>query len=201
MSNFWEQAFKDKQEMWGEEPSKSSIIAKEFFIEQGVNKILIPGIGYGRNAKVFIDNNIDVTGIEISKTAIDLSKKYFENPLLIHQGSVTEMPFDQQKYDGIFCYSLIHLLSKSERLKFIDDCFNQLEDNGWMLFTTITKEASTYGQGIEIDTDTFELFGGVNIYFYDETSITEDFGNYGLFDIKKVEEDYPLYIIKCQKVR
>ena len=34
-----------------------------------VKDILIPGVGYGRNAKVFIDNGINVTGIEISKTA------------------------------------------------------------------------------------------------------------------------------------
>lgn len=40
---------------------------KRFFLEKNVKDILVPGIGYGRNAKVFIDNGINVTGIEISK--------------------------------------------------------------------------------------------------------------------------------------
>ena len=72
---------------------------------------MIPGIGYGRNAKVFIDNGINVTGIEISKTAINLARKQ-RIDINIYHGSVTELPFDNKLYDGIFCYALIHLLNK-----------------------------------------------------------------------------------------
>jgi len=80
--------------------------------------MLVPDIAYGRNAKVFMDNGIKVAGIEISKTAIDLARK---NKLdsSIFQGSVTEMPFDNKLYDGIFCHALIHLLNKWERGTFI----------------------------------------------------------------------------------
>lgn len=72
--------------------------------------------GYGRNAQPFIEKSIEVTGIEISETAIDLAHRRL--PGYIHQiyhGSVTEMPFDQQLYDGIFCYSLILLLDQPSR--------------------------------------------------------------------------------------
>lgn len=31
MTEFWEEAFKDKQEMWGLEPAKPAIMAKDFF--------------------------------------------------------------------------------------------------------------------------------------------------------------------------
>jgi hypothetical protein len=34
---------------------------------------LIPGIGYGRNAKLFIDNGLKVTGIEIADSAISIA--------------------------------------------------------------------------------------------------------------------------------
>ncbi len=63
-------------------------MAKNFFIDQGVKDILIPGIGYGRNAKVFIDNGINVTGIEISKIAINLMEENELN-IDIYHGSVT----------------------------------------------------------------------------------------------------------------
>jgi len=33
MTEFWEQAFKDKQEMWGLEPAKSTVSTMEFFVE------------------------------------------------------------------------------------------------------------------------------------------------------------------------
>lgn len=199
MTGFWEEAFKEKQEMWGFKPAKSAILTKDFFIENKVKTVLIPGIGYGRNAQIFRETGMTVTGIEISQTAIDLGQKHFGNDLTIYHGSVTEMPFDNNLYDGIFCYGLIYLLSKAEREKLIEDCYNQLAENGCMVFTAITKEAKTYGQGTFISKDRFEMFGGVQLFFYDRETIEEDFGKVGLFEIIEVEENYPFYLIKCRK--
>lgn len=199
MAEFWEQVFKDKQEMWGLEPAASTVLTKDFFAGHGVKNVLIPGIGYGRNAQIFIENGMTVTGIEISQTAIDLANKRFGKDLAIHHGSVTEMPFDNKKYDGIFCYGLIYLLAKDERVKLIQDCYNQLTENGVMVFTAITKQAQTYGQGTVIDKDRYEMFGGLKIFFYDNETIKEEFGKAGLFDISEVTENYPFYLIKCRK--
>ena len=199
MTEFWEEAFKNKQEMWGLEPAKSTVLTKDLFIKHNVKSVLIPGIGYGRNAQIFRDNEMTVTGIEISQTAIDLAHNHFGNDLMIYHGSVTEMPFDDKLYDGIFCYGLIYLLDKAEREKLIQDCHNKLTENGFMVFTTITKQAQTYGQGILISKDRFEMFGGVKIFFYDNTSIEEEFGKAGLFEIIEVVENYPFHIINCKK--
>ena len=201
MTEFWEEAFKDKQEMWGLAPAKSTVLTKDFFVEQKIKNVLIPGIGYGRNAQVFIDNGMVVTGIEISQTAIDLARKHLGNDLTIYHGSVTEMPFDDKLYDGIFCYGLIYLLDKEERKKLIRDCFSQLTENGCMVFTPITKSAQTYGQGTLISKDQFEMYGGVRIFFYDKETIDEEFENAGLFEVTEVTESYPFYLIKCRKNR
>jgi len=198
-TEFWEEAFKDKQEMWGFEPAKSAVLTKDFFVEKGIKNILIAGIGYGRNAQIFRENGIEVTGIEISKTAIGLARKHYGTEITIHHGSVTDMPFDNNKYDGIFCYALIHLLDGNERAKLISDCYNQLSENGYMVFTAITKEAETYGQGKRIGKDRFEMFGGVKIFFYDRETIQEEFENAGQFEITEVIENYPFYLIKCRK--
>ena len=199
MTEFWEEAFKEKKEMWGLEPAKSTVLAKDFFIEHKIENVLIPGIGYGRNAQIFIDSGMNVTGIEISQTAIDLARKHFGDDLTIFHGSVTEMPFDNKFYDGVFCYELVYLLDKNERKKLIQDCFNQLTENGFMVFTAIAKDAQTYGQGTQISKDRFEMFGGVKIFFYDRDTITEEFGNAGLFEVTEVTENYPFYLIKCRK--
>lgn len=130
MAEFWESSFIENQSMWGFEPSDSAIITKDFFLEKKVKDLLIAGVGYGRNAKVFTDNEISVTVIGISKTAIELAKQNNVNIDIFH-GSVTAMPFDQKLYDGIFCYALIHLLNHNERVKFIKDCYNQLKPNGY----------------------------------------------------------------------
>ena len=201
MTEFWEENFADKQEMWGLEPANAAILTKDFFIENNIKNILIPGIGYGRNAQIFRARGITVTGIEISQTAIDLAKKHFGTDMTIYHGSVTDMPFDNKPYPGIFCHALIHLLDKNERTKLIYDCYNQLEENGFMVFTAITKAAQTYGQGTYISKDRFELFDGVKMFFYDQETIQEEFGKAGLLEITEVKENYPFYLIKCKKNR
>lgn len=201
MTEFWEEAFKDKQEMWGSEPARSAVWTNGFFVSNGVKNVLIPGIGYGRNARIFRDSGMTVTGIEISQTAIDLAQRHFGPDLTIYHGSVTEMPFDSNLYDGIFCHALIHLLDKDERAKLIRDCYHQLAENGHMVFTTITKEAGTYGQGTEVGKDRFEMFGGVRMFFYDRATIQEEFGNAGLSEIAEVDENYPFYMIKCRRAK
>jgi len=196
---FWEANFIEKQEMWGFEPSRSAVLTKEFFIEKAIKNMLIPGIGYGRNAQIFRDNGIAVTGIEISKTAIDMARKHYSNDITIYHGSVVDMPFDTQKYEGVFCYALIHLLDADERQKLISDCYKQLSEGGYMVFTAISKKAHTYGKGKFISKDRFEIFEGVKMFFYDEESIREEFEGFGLFEITEIEESFPFYLIKCRK--
>lgn len=188
MAEFWETSFRNKQEMWGWEPADSAIDTLRFFKEHNVSNILIPGFGYGRNAKLFYDNGFRVTGIEISKTAIELAKKQFGDTIKVFHGSAGSMPFDQEKYDGIFCYSLIHLLSEKERLKLIEDCYYQLNPNGYMVFVTISKMDFRYGKGEEIGKDTYQPWTGLTLYFYDSESIQEDFGKYGLIDAQVQQE-------------
>ncbi|MBG9447333.1 class I SAM-dependent methyltransferase [Cytobacillus firmus] len=207
MTEFWESSFIEKQTMWGFEPSDSAILTKDFFLNKKVKDILIPGFGYGRNAKVFIENGIDVTGIEISKTAIELAR---DNGLTmpVFHGSVTDMPFDDKLYDGIFSYALIHLLNESEREKFIHSCYNQLKPDGYMIFTAISKEAPMYGKGKQLGKDYFEIMDGVKMFFYDSDSIKQEFGQYGLIEISEIVEPhkdnetkppFKFTMVKCQK--
>jgi SAM-dependent methyltransferase len=204
---FWEASFIEKQQMWGQEPSDSAILTKDFFLEKNVKEILLPGIGYGRNAKVFIDNGIDVTGIEISKTAIEFARKNGLN-IPIYHGSVTDMPFENKLYDGIFSYALLHLLNQSDREKFIKDCYEQLKPNGYMIFTTVSKNAPMYGKGKQLEKDYFEIMDGVKMFFYDSESIKQDFEKYGLVEFSEIDEpnkemknkpSINFILVKCKK--
>ncbi len=199
MTEFWESSFIKNQEMWGFEPSRSAVLTKDFFVRESVKNILIPGIGYGRNAQVFRDQGIAVTGIEISKTAIEMARKHYGKEMTIHHGSVTDMPFDHHQYDGIFCYALIHLLNAGERRKLIRDCYNQLAENSYMVFTAISKAARTYGQGKKISRNRYEVFDGVKMFFYDRESVDAEFKKAGLFEIMEVDETYPFFLVKCKK--
>lgn len=199
MGEFWEESFLKNKEMWGFEPAESAVLANAFFIEKGFKNILIPGIGYGRNTQVFQDNGMSVTGIEISKTAIELAQKHYGQELFIHHGSVTDMPFDKILYDGIFCHALLHLLDSHERSRLISNCYNQLSENGYMIFTVVTKKAPIFGKGELIGKNRYQIFGGIKMFFYDQESIKEEFGDAGLVEVSLVDDVYSFFLIKCRK--
>ncbi|MAU72528.1 MAG: SAM-dependent methyltransferase [Pseudozobellia sp.] len=199
MNEFWESNFKEKGEMWGEQPCKSAQLANQFFIENKLNKILVPGIAYGRNAKLFQDNRMHVTGIEISPTAIGIAKRFLDDNTFIYEGSVDHMPFDQDSYDAIYSHALLHLLDEAHRKNFIKACYDQLKSKGFMLFTTISQNARSYRKGEKVGENRFELHKGAPIYFYDNDSLMADFKPYGLIEITEIQEDHPMYLIKCQK--
>lgn len=207
MAEIWELAFTQNKAMWGFEPADSAILAKDIFLKQNIRNILIPGVGYGRNAKIFLENSISVTGIEISETAITLAKESKLN-IKIYHGSVTDMPFDKTKYEGIFSYALIHLLNKNDRLNFIKNSYNQLENKGEMITVAITKNNPMYGQGKKLGEDYYEIFDGMPMFFYDLDSINNEFGNYGLTEIIEIKEPHKsmpnkepfnYYFIRCVK--
>jgi len=209
MTEFWESCFLKKQMLWGFEPAASAIAAKDFFLAEKVKDILIPGIGYGRNAKIFLDNDINVTGIEISKTAIDLARSQNKIDIQIHHGSVVDMPFDNKLYDGIYCHALIHLLNNRERRKFIKDCYNQLKPNGYLIISTISSDDAMYGKGRKISKNRYLMSSGAKLFFYDSASISAEFGKYGPVEFSKMDEpvkfraDHPplrFTVVKCRRI-
>jgi len=208
MTEFWEGKFKDEKTSWGFEPCDSAILAKDLFLANQVKSILIPGIGYGRNAKIFSENGIQVEGIEISKSAIEMARADNTLDIKIYHGSVTEMPVSDKLYEAIFCYALLHLLNKNERIQFLQNCYNQLINNGFMIFTVISKKSSMFGKGKLLSTNRFELMKGLKVFFYDSDSIQKEFKSFGLVEfieidepIKHMKNEPPLhcYLVICRK--
>jgi SAM-dependent methyltransferase len=147
VTEFWETAFSKMQMAWGRAPTVSALFACDYFAQMGVKDVLIPGIGYGRNVRPFLDLGMSVTGIEISETAIALARAQLGLEIPIVQGSVTDMPFDDRTYDEIFCHGLLYLLDANGREKLLQDCYRQLTPGGPMIFTLISKKAALGASG------------------------------------------------------
>jgi len=208
MSEFWENSFVAHNTMWGFEPANSAIITKDFFLEQGIKDVLVPGIGYGRNARPFVENQMNVTGIEISGTAIQLAREKYGFDMELFEGSVTEMPFNNTLYEGIFCYGLLYLLNPEQRIKLITDCYKQLKPGGWMVFSVLSKNSANFGKGKVVGKDTFEVVKGAEIFFYDTRSVVMEFGKFGLQEFFEIDEQndpvtkkpsFKFIVIKCTK--
>lgn len=204
-TEFWESAFDQKQTMWGLEPTASALAARDIFVRAGAKSVLVPGIGYGRNAKPFLERGMSVTGIEISETAIELARTRLGLEIPIVHGSVADMPFDDRRYDGVFCHGLVYLLDAQGRQKLIRDCYRHLEPGGHMVFTVISKKAPMYGQGPRLGEDWYERLPGLPMYFYDAESVKRELGPYGLVELSEIDEpagsgaSLPFLLVVCKR--
>ena len=188
MSEFWDEMFRKIGTGWSFLPVDSALQTSGLFVSEKIRNVLIPGVGFGRNVKPFIEEGMDVTGIEISETAIKLAR---ENGLKIpiYHGSVAQMPFDDAVYDGIYCYALIHLLNQNERRQFLKNCYNQLRDGGLMVFITVSKSyTKLYENGQPISKDRFRIQNGLEVFFYDSVSIEREFSKFGLIEYREIDE-------------
>ncbi len=208
MKEFWESGFQQHNTMWGFEPAQAALLAKDLFIEEGVKDVLLPGIGYGRNAAIFIREGIKVTGIEIAPSAIARAKSYLGPGTIIYEGSVTDMPFDDHRYEGIFCHGLLYLLDVEQRKKMIRDCYAQLRPGGWMVCSILSKNSPNYGLGRLLAKDTFAVGDGGQLFFYDKQSLRKEFEVYGLQYFTEISEQinaktgqpaFRFFLVVCRK--
>ncbi len=137
--DYWNKRYFNEGKIWGELPSKSANLALNLFKKYNVKSILVPGAGYGRNSKLFSENNLKVVGIEISNIAYEIARKFDPKTHFIH-GSVLDMPFDEEKYDAIYSFNILHLFMRKERFLFLNKCHAQLNDNGIVFFVVFSEE-------------------------------------------------------------
>lgn len=185
--DYWEKRFLDGGKIWGDKPSRTAIYALELFKRHNVNKILVPGAGYGRNTKIFTDANLDVTGIEISASAIELAKNF--NPKIqFFQGSVLDMPFDDKKYDGIYSCYVLHLFLKDDRISFLKKCFNQLRAKGYAFHVVFSDNENSFGKGERVEENTFESKPWRPVHYFTENDLKEHFKEFSVIETGEIEE-------------
>lgn len=184
---YWNNRYLDNGKIWGTEPSKTALYALKLFKKYDIIKILIPGSGYGRHTKFFSKNEYEVTGIEISETAMNIAKGFDSDSKLI-LGSVLNMPFNDERYDAIFCHSFLHLLLRNERGLFIEKCYNQLRDGGLAFFTVFSEQESSFGRGAKIEENTFESKLYRPTHYFTERDLLDHFKTFSVIETGIIEE-------------
>ena len=184
---FWEEFYKKHKTTWGFEPSDSAIQCANYFKANNINTVLIQGMGYGRNVKPFYESKFELTGIEISEYAIRLAREN-EYDFPIFQGSLTDMPFDQNTYDGIFCYATLHLFQESERHQILNESYNKLNQNGLMFYNVVSVESMKNFTGVFIEKNVLKLENGLIVTFYNLDRMKNEFEAYNIIDVSKIDE-------------
>jgi SAM-dependent methyltransferase len=206
MKDYWNKRFRNGGMIWSDNPSKSALDAIEKFRSYQINDVLILGIGYGRNARPFIECGYSVTGVEIADEAIKiLNKSDLRNKIgKIYQGSLLDMPFNNKLYDAIFSFNVIHLFCETDRYAIIKKCKNILNPYGLVYFAAMSEFDTGFGKGAEIEKNTFDE-KGKPVHFFSDADLRKHFMEFEILDtglINEPEEHGELgkHVHKCRYI-
>ena len=205
-AEYWDERFQTEGKIWGEKPSSTAIYALELFKREGIKSLLVPGSGYGRNTKLFSTSGFTVTGIEISQSAAEMAERHDPTARVL-RGSVLDIPLDAEIYDGIYCFNVLHLFRRSERIRFLNKCKKQLTGEGMAFFTVFSEVEPSFGKGKEIEENTFESKPGRPVHYFTEPDLLEHFADWetietGLIDDEENHGDGPhVHVLRYIAIR
>lgn len=150
------------------------------FIELTEGKILDVGSGPGRDALILKEGGLDVTCLDASHAMIKLSQEKGFPSLL---GDFNDMPFQDESFDGVWAYTSILHVPKTEIEKPLGE------------IRRVLKPGGTFGLGlIEGETEGYKESSGVSaarwFSFYTKEEVEKLLGENG-FEILYFEQFKP----------
>jgi SAM-dependent methyltransferase len=170
MNNYWDTRYLAEGKIWGDEPSLTARRALEIFQKNNVNKLLVPGSGYGRNTRLFSATGMQVTGVEISFEACRLAMD-FDPATRVFNISALDMSTLRGRYDGLYSFNVLHLFREADRKRFIKECVKNVKPNAPMFFTVFSEQEETFGRGAEVEKNTFESKPGRPVHYFTEPDL------------------------------
>jgi SAM-dependent methyltransferase len=200
--DYWNAQFAQYNHIWGETPSKSAGIALARFREHKISKILVPGSGYGRNSRLFSTAGFDVTGIEISEEACALARAY-DPATKLYNGSFLEDDFVHGPYQGLYCFNVLQLFLKPDRIRFVRKSAELLAPKGLIFFTGISDEDASFGQGEEVEAHTFAVQQDKTLHFFTPDDLKSHFEAFEILEVGDLEDQisHTRYGVKRYRIR
>ena len=100
------------------------------------NCVLDAGFGMGQWTLPYAQLNTELFGIEFSEDRVEAVRKLVESSGLknmnIQQGDIENLPYEDNKFDAIFCYSVVFLVDYRKALR---EFYRVLKPGGKVYFT------------------------------------------------------------------
>lgn len=101
------------------------------FAERSGQEILDAGCGHGRDTNFFSNEGLKSTGIDISDELIEFAQDNQSGEF--KQGSITDLEFENDSFDSMWCSAVLHFLNPEDKEKAIEE-FSRVIKSGGLLF-------------------------------------------------------------------
>ncbi len=191
MGKFWDRRFEEEGKIWGDQPSPSAEAAARLFQVWEVEKVLVPGCAYGRHCLYFSAQGFEVIGLDSSRPALDLAEKAASErnaKVDFIKADVSAIPLSPGDVDAIYDRALLHLLLAEERRKAVAEYHRVLRKDGILFLTCFSTEDAEFGEGPEIEPNTFDAKGGRPAHFFSEAELKAGFPGFHISVLRRTVE-------------
>lgn len=188
----------DEKNIW-REPSMETYYLADRWTRQKKKQFLDIGCGLGRHTIFFAKKGFSVSSIDLSKDAIEETKKWAQKENIKIESIVNcdmlDIPYQDNSFDCILCRNVISHTDTEGMKKIINKIFKLLKENGECFLTLGSKNASTYKDknNPKIDKNTAIRMDegpekGVPHFYADMEIIPELFKNFSIEYISQVQD-------------
>lgn len=131
-------------------------LLEEFVLKrkkETITKMLEIGPGTGTLLKIFENNNIRTTAVELSSNMAAISKKTSPNSILINN-NILDVDFLNNQFDFILAMAVIHNFSEENLIELLKKIKNWLKDDGYFILDTTNNKITESGYFEKEDYDT-----------------------------------------------
>lgn len=187
MHSYWQERYLQGGRIWGDKPSPTAALAADLFQRHEVQRVLVPGAGYGRNAALLTQAGFTVTGVEISGEAIRLAEQTAPGITYLY-GSFLEVPQEPGSFDAVYCFNILHLFLKADRQRFMQRCRDCLRAGGLVFAAVFSDEEPSYGRGPRLEENTFESKAGRPVHYFSAADLDSHFKGFDILESGLVDD-------------
>lgn len=182
---YWNE-FYNRDSMTTHFPSEFAKFVMQY-LESG-KKLMDIGCGNGRDSLYFADNNLIVTGVDASETAIKkLQNRHIDNGLFVCDDFVTCKALYQVQYDYFYSRWTIHAITDVQEAELLNNIYNSLNEDGLLFIEVRSINDELYGKGEQVGKNAFKYNGHFR-RFIDKNELKEELESLG-FEISYLKED------------
>lgn len=172
-----------------EETSNLIRLTVNVLTQHGAYSVVHPACGAGSLSARLAEAGFDVTGFDfeaISSRARRLAED-MQRRLLRFLADDPELPRRNiGRFDGLVAPHVLSQMLRAQRQRFVRNLASLLRDSGVGIFTAVSAQDDRYGQGQQIEPDTFEITPGQVVHFFSEEELVQELDEF--FDVFSLEQ-------------
>jgi ubiquinone/menaquinone biosynthesis C-methylase UbiE len=126
---------------------------------QKVEKVLDLGCGAGRHCVLLANSGFEVIGIDISKTALKIARRWLRKDKLgnvaLVRAAMTNLPLKDSCLGAVISISVIHHALKKDIVTAVNEIYRILRRDGWFLANLASVTDPRFGTGQLLEGNTF----------------------------------------------